>query len=185
MLGAPDLLTFAFRAAVLLLLAPLLWLPVAARYNEMLAAVAGWLAPGAELEAAGRHVLVVVNGRAAPLSVDGFILHYGLVLLAVLVLAAVRVGVAARAGWLVGLGAGCAGLHVLGLAALARGVAWSASGGASEDTVLTLFAALWSLPPAAAGGAWCLLYWLPMAVRPAPAADAGGAASVRRPEGGV
>lgn len=165
MLGTPDLLTFALRSAVLLLVAPLAWLTVAARYNELLVGMAGRLAADAELDAAGRHIVVAVDGREATLSVDGFILHYGLVLLAVLVLAAVRVGVAARVGWLVLLGAGCAGIHVLGLAALAEGVAWSAAGGMPEGAVFRLFAALWGLLPAAAGAAWCLLYWLPTATR--------------------
>ena len=172
MLRTPDLLTFAFRAAVLLLLAPLVWLPVAARYNELLVVPAGWLSGGAKLEAAGRHILVTVDGRSGPLAVDGFVLHYGMVLLAVLLLAAVGVGAAARAGWIAGLGAGSAALHVFGLAALAQGTAWSASGGASEDAVFRLFAALWGLLPAAAGVAWCLLYWLPRALRPTMEDDA-------------
>ena len=165
MLGTPDLLTFAFRAAVLLLLAPLAWLAVAAHYNRLLVELAGRLAADVELDVAGRYILVIVDGRAAPLTIDGFILHSGLVLLAVLVLAAVRVGPVARMGWLCGLGVGCAGLHVLGLAALAEGIAWSASGGPSEGTVLMLFAVLSGLLPAAAGCAWCLLYWLPGATR--------------------
>ena len=167
MLGTSDLLTFAFRAVVLLILVPLAWLALAPRYNEMLVELAGLLAADAELDAVGRHILVIVDGRPAPLAVDGFILHSGMVLLAVLVLAAVRIGVTARVGWLVGLGVGCAALHVVGLAALAEGIAWSASGGASEGTLLTLFAALWGLLPAAAGCAWCLLYWLPRATRAA------------------
>ncbi len=166
MLRTPDLLTFAFRAAVLLLLAPLVWLPVAARYNEMLVVTARWLAGGAELDSAGRHILVTVDGRPGPLAVDGLVLHYGPVLLAVLVLAAVGIGAAARAAWIAGLGTGSVALHVFGLAALAQGMAWAASSGASESAVLRLFAALWGLLPAAAGVAWCLLYWLPRASRP-------------------
>ena len=177
MLGTRSLLAFAFRAAVLLLLAPLAWLAVAAPYNELLAGLAGRLTPGATVDAAGRHILIAVEGRAAPLAVDGFILHYGAVLLAVLVLAAVRIGAASRARWLAGLAAGCAALHVLGLAALAQGLAWSAAAGQDGGVAFRLSAATWGLLPAAAGGAWCLLYWLPRASQQAPAAQDG-----RRPE---
>ena len=178
MLETSSILTFAFRAAVLLLLVPLAWIAVAGRYNEMLVEVTGRLLADTQLEAVGRHILVTVDGRPAPLSVDGFTLHYGTLLLAVLVLAAVRIGAAARAGWLVTLGAGSVALHVLGLAALAQGLTWSAAGGASEGTVFRLFAAFWGLQPAAAGCAWCLLYWLPRASRPAPAVDAEEPAAV-------
>ena len=177
MLGKPDILTFAFRAAVLLLLAPLAWIAIAARYNELLVDLAGLLPTGARLEAAGRHILVTVDGRPAPLAVDGFVLHYGTLLLAVLVLAAVRIGAAARVGWLVALGAGSVALQALGLAALALGLAWSAAGGASEGVSFRLFAASWGLLPAAVGCAWCLLYWLPRASRPAPAVDTEGSAA--------
>ena len=156
---------------MLLLLAPLAWVAVATRYNELLVEVAGLLSANATLEAAGRHILFNVEGRTAPLSVDGFTLHYGMLLLAVLVLAAVRIGAVARAGWLVGLCAGSAALHVLGLVALAQGLAWSAPGGASDGVTFRLFAAFWGLLPAAAGVAWCLLYWLPRASRPAPTVD--------------
>ena len=173
MLGTPSLLAFAFRAAVLLVAVPLAWLAVAARYNELLAVLAGRLAADASLDAAGRHILIAVDGRPAPFWVDGFTLHYGAVLLAVLVLAVVRIGGVARARWLVGLGAGCVALHVLGLAALAQGLAWSAAAGHDEGAAFRLFAATWGLLPAAAGGAWCVLYWLPRASRPAPAGDAG------------
>ncbi len=178
MLGKSSALTFAFRAAVLLLLIPLAWIAVAGRYNEMLVEMAGSLPAGASLDAAGRHILVTVDGRPAPLAVDGFTLHYGTLLLAVLVLAAVRVGVVARVGWLVALGTGSVALQAFGLAALAQGLAWSAAGGASEGTVFRLFATFWGLQPATAGCAWCLLYWLPRASRPAPAVDAEEPAAV-------
>ena len=176
MLGTHSLLTFAFRAAVLLLLAPLAWLALAARYNELLVVLTGPLAPAGSLDSAGRYILVTAGGLPAPLAVDGFTLHSGMMLLAVLVLAAVRIGVAARTTWLAGLAAGCVTLHVLGLAALALALARSTTGGVSEATVLRLFAALWGLLPAAAGAAWYLLYWLPRASPPATAVD-GGAAS--------
>ena len=45
MLGTASLLTFCFRALVLLLLIPMLWLGVAERYNEALVALAGTLLP--------------------------------------------------------------------------------------------------------------------------------------------
>jgi len=63
-------------------------------------------------------------------------------------------------------------LHVAGVALLARGVLWAASGGSPEgsgELVLRLFAIFWGLLPALTGGAWAYFYWLPRAAEgPAP-----------------
>ena len=164
MLGTPKILTFSFRALVLLLVLPVLWISVAEQYNEALVALAQRLLPDdISLKALGRHILIGKAGQEGSLSIDGFTLHYGLVLLAVLVLAAVGIGAMARVRWLMAMGAGVFLLHVVGLAALARGVAWTATDGSTETAVFRLFAVFWGLLPAAIGGAWCFLYWLPRA----------------------
>lgn len=167
MLGTSRLLTFAFRALVLLLLIPILWISVAERYNEALVALAAVLLPdGLSLDALGSHILIEDVRLAKPVSIEGFTLHYGLVLLAVLVLAAVGVSPKARVGWLVGMGAGVFVLHIVGVALLARGVAWASvsdSAESSGDLVFSLFAIFWGLLPALIGGAWAFLYWLPRA----------------------
>ena len=161
MLGTSRLLTFAFRALVLLLLIPILWISVAERYNEALVALAAVLLPdGLSLDALGSHILIEDVRLAKPVSIEGFTLHYGLVL------AAVGVSPKARVGWLVGMGAGVFVLHIVGVALLARGVAWASvsdSAESSGDLVFSLFAIFWGLLPALIGGAWAFLYWLPRA----------------------
>jgi hypothetical protein len=172
LLGTARLLTFSVRALILLLLISMLWISLAERYNQALVAVAQALLPdGLSLKALGSHILIDYSEQAAPVSVDGLTLHYGLILLAVLVLAAVGIGVLPRVGWLLAMGAGAFLLHVIGVAMLARGVAWAAgdaSAGRSGALVFSLFAVLWGLLPAVFGGAWCFMYWLPRAAARPP-----------------
>jgi hypothetical protein len=150
---------------VLLILVPMLWISVAERYNYGLVALAGALLPdGLSLDTLGSHILIEGPRLASPVSVDGLTLHFGLILLAVLVLAAVGISAVARIGWLLGMGAGVFALHVVGVALLARGVAWASAAPASEGPgtlVFSLFAVFWGLVPAAIGAAWCFMYWLP------------------------
>ena len=167
MLGTARLLTFSFRALVLLLLVPIVWLTVAERYNDMLVALSRGLLPGnLSLDSAGGHILIQYSSAAPPISIDGFTLHYGLVLLTVLVLAAVGLGVIERLGWLLAMGVGVFVLHVVGVGLLARGVAWAAGSNSPESSstvVFSIFAVLWGLLPAIIGGAWAFAYWLPRA----------------------
>ena len=166
-LGTARLLSFCFRALVLLLLIPLLWLTVAARYNRALVAVAAVLLPEElSLTAVDTRILIEHSGLGAPVSIEGFTLHYGLILLAVLILAAVGISAKARVGWLLGMGVGGFLLHVIGMTLLARGVAWASGNTSSGDPgtlVFSLFAIFWGLLPAIVGGAWGFLYWLPRA----------------------
>lgn len=165
MLETGRLLTFSFRALVLVLLLPLLWITMAARYNDLLAAAANLLVPDdLTLRAVGSHILIVHPLLTPPVSVDALTLHFGLILLGVLVLAAVGLGVVERVGWLIAMGAGLFALHVVALALLTRGLLWAYGEPAPEtgDTlVFSLFAVFWGLLPPVIGGAWCLLYWLP------------------------
>ena len=127
------------------------------------------------LKAVGSHILVEHPNLDSPLSIEGLTLHFGLVLLAVLVLvlAAVGIGAVARVGWLIGMEAGAFVAHVIGVVLLARGVAWAAGSTSPESSstlVFSLFAVFWGLLPPVVGGAWCFLYWLPRA-RAAAAQD--------------
>ena len=172
MLGKSSLLAFSFRAFVLLLLVPLLWLTVARQYNEALVVLAQKLLPdGPAVSALGTHIMIEYSAAARPFSVDGFTLHYGLILITVLILASVGIGLLHRIVWLLGFGAGGFVLHVVGVALLARGVAWASTDTSAADSVslvLRLFAIFWGLLPALAGGAWAFLYWLPRtSVQPA------------------
>ena len=104
----------------------ILWIGVAERYNEALVAVAAPLLYGElTVTALGSHLLIEEPGAFQPLSIDGLTLHFGLVLMAVLVLAAVGVSAASRIRWLALMVAGSFLLHVVGVVLLARGVAWS------------------------------------------------------------
>lgn len=167
-MGTGRLLTFSFRALVLLILVPVLWVGVAERYNQILVTLAGLLlSDDLSLSTLGSHIAIEHVRLAGPVSIDGLMLHYGLVLLTVLVLAAVGIGIVPRLGWLLGLGAGVFVLHVIGVALLAYGVGWATgegSGDASGTFVFSLFAVFWGLLPAiigGRGGAWSFLYWLP------------------------
>ena len=165
MLGSGRLLTFSFRALVLVLLLPLLWISMAAGYNDLLSAAANLLVPDdLTLRAVGSHILLGHPLITPLVSVDALTLHFGLILLWVLVLAAVGLGVVERAGWLIAMGAGLFALHVLALALLSHGLLWAYGQSAPEsgDTlVFSLFAVFWGLLPPVIGGAWCFLYWLP------------------------
>ncbi|MCI0438847.1 MAG: hypothetical protein L0177_06910 [Chloroflexi bacterium] len=160
MLGTPRLLTFAFRALALVLIASMLWVFVARQYNAALVFLADAIAPGdASLKALGTRILIETSERGAPLSIDGFTLHYGLIMMAALVLAAVGVGVAARVRWLAAMCAGAFAAHVAGVALLASGVAWAGEDASSARLVFSVFAVFWGLLPAVAGGAWCWACW--------------------------
>ena len=165
MLGSTRLLTFSFRALVLLIALSILWISVAERYNEALVALARpLLSDQINLRVLGAYILIQDSDIASAVSVNGFTLHYGLLLMAVLVLAAVGIGVLQRVGWLLGMGAGVFLLHILGVTLLARGVSWASGGSSaegSEQLVFSLFALFWGLLPAIIGGAWCIVYWVP------------------------
>ncbi len=152
MLGTSRLLTFTFRVLVLVLLLPLLWLAVAESI----------LPAEFSLRVIGSHIIFSHLSHAS-ISIEGFALHYGLILLSALILGAVGIGVLPRIGWLVGLGAGTYLLHVVGVTMLARGVVWASTNTAesSGDLVFSAFAVFWGLIPPIIGGAWVLWYWLP------------------------
>ena len=165
-LGLPRLLTFAFRALVLLLLISLAWASVATSYNEAVVRSAVPLVPSeVSLKALGSHFVIDAPGMAQ-VSMDGLTLHFGLVLMAVLVLAAVGLGVRSRLLWLAAMGGTAFILHIAGVALFAWGMYW-VGGSASPDSagrlLMSLFAVFWALIPAVLGAAWCFLYWVPRA----------------------
>ena len=96
MLGTARPLTFLFRALVLLIAVSILWVNVAEQYNEVLVSLADRLLPKE----------ISTKALGSSVSIDGLALHYGLILLVVLVLASVGLGVVSRAKWLLILGAG-------------------------------------------------------------------------------
>jgi hypothetical protein len=158
------------RVLILLILIPIVWLLVAEQYNDLVVAVSGVLVPGdLELRALSNYIQIDHAQWVRPVSIDGFTLHYGMILLTVLVLAAVGIDTMARIGWLAGFIAGVFLLHVVGVALLAHGIVWTTTSTdpeASGETVFSLFAIFWGLLPALIGGAWAIMYWIPKASQP-------------------
>ena len=158
--GQARLAVFAVRALVALLLLSVLSVSVAGTYTGAVAAVSDRLTFGAaSVGTLESHLLVETPDAPVGLTVNGLTLQFGLVLLGALVLAAVGMGAASRAGWLIALGAAMFVLHTLGVAAvgavLAAGDEDPASGAATR-VGLSLYAAVWALTPAVLGGVWCL-----------------------------
>ena len=172
MLGTSRLLTFLFRALVLLLVISVLWVNVSQQYSEALVTVARPLLPAdLTVRVLGAHLIYDHPSLGEPVSIRAYALQYGIVLMAVLVLAAVGIGFLSRAGWLLATALVFFVLHVTGAAVLARGILWAAGHPESETParlVLALFAVFWGLVPAVFGGAWCLKYWLPRLTKTAP-----------------
>ena len=169
MLGRSSLLTFAVRALILVLLLAILWTAVARPYNTALATVAGWvLGDDYSVRVLGSHFLFEHPDIPSDLTIDGLTLHFGLVLMGVLVLAAVGIAPVARVGWLLGMGVGAFVVHVVGVTLFGLGLAWAGAEAESETParlVFSLFAVFWGLIPAVVGGVWCFVYWLPRAAR--------------------
>ena len=165
MLGTSRLLTFAFRALILLLIISILWVGVAETYNQALVALASPMLPGeTSVHELGFHLVFEHPLFNTGVAIDGLTLHFGLVLLSVLVLAAVGIKPGPRIGWLVALVAGAFVVHVFGVALVGRGLTWAVgtdSPTQSTRLVLSLFAVYWGLIPPAVGGMWCFAYWLP------------------------
>ena len=63
----------------------------------------------------GYHIVFNIPGIIPSVSINGLVLHYGLIFLVVLVLAAVGIGISARLRWLVAMVAGAFLTHVLGM----------------------------------------------------------------------
>jgi len=154
---------------ILLILIPMLWLLVAEQYNDAIVAVSGVFVPAdMELRALGNYVQIDHARWVRPVSIDAFTLHYGMILLTVLVLGSVGISTVARIGWLAGFAGGVFVLHVIGVALLARGIVWTTTSTdpeASGETVFSLFAIFWGLLPALIGGAWAFMYWIPTVSR--------------------
>ena len=102
MLLGGKLLSFAFRALILVMLIPLVLLTVAERYNTALVAVAKNLVGDTpSLSVLGTRIMIEYSPATLPFSLGSLTLHSGLVLLSVFALASVGVDILPRIGWLV------------------------------------------------------------------------------------
>ena len=181
MLGRSRLITFAVRALVLLILLSVLWANVARPYNDALAAVAGPLmSDDLSVRALGSHLSFEHPNIPDDMTIDGLTLHFGLVLMGVLVLAAVGVPPVARIGWLLALWSGAFAVHVVGVTLLGQGLAWAGDPAAPDFSgrlVFSLFAVFWGLLPAVVGG--CLV--LRLLAPPCGARSVRGSGSIGDP----
>ena len=167
MLGTSKLLTFAFRSLVVLPIIVIAWFSLAEPYDRALAAAAGPLLPDdAIVWELGAQLIYEHPVLPDTVAIDGLTLHFGLILVSVLVLAAVGIGGTPRLAWLAAMVAGSFVLHVTVVTLLGHGLVWAAGPDSPEDSarlVLSLFAVFWGLIPPVVGGLWCFAYWLPRA----------------------
>ena len=170
MLGTPRLLGFSLRALVLVVAIGLLWTFVAGPYSGFLAALAGPLVSSdTALKAVDTRIQINHPSFAEPIAIRGLVLHYGLILTSVLVLAVGGISAGTRLRWLLSLGVAGVALHAAAVALVARGLIWASDPASPEGgalVVLRLFAVFWSLLPAAMGAAWIVVYWVPRVRRP-------------------
>jgi len=157
----------AVRTLALVVIAASLWPFVADAYDGLVVRLAGnFTPPEAAVRAAdGRIYLDSLGGAGGTgLSIHGFVLHFGLILVLALVASTPGLGLARTAAWLAGVAGLVFATHIAGLALLIRGLEAAFQEEESEAAVgriMTTFAIFWALLPAVVGGAWCYRYWLP------------------------
>ena len=171
MIGQARLAVFAVRALLALLLLSILSVSVAGTYAGAVAAVSDRLTfDGVSVRTLGSHLLFESPDASVGLTVNGLTLQFGLVLVGALVLAAVGLDAASRAGWLIALGASMFVLQTLGVAAVSviLGLGDGESAAPMTRIGLSLYAAVWALAPAVLGGIWCLVVASGRGARQAP-----------------
>ena len=171
--GERSLLTFAVRALLVLVAVSLVWVALAGPYNRLLVGVTSPVAPDSmTIRVFDSDLLFLQPGSAPPVTLRGLTLHWGLVLVTTLVLAATGLSVKGRLVSLAALLAAVFLTHLVAVALLPRGYAWVAGPGSpswSGTLVEGLYAVYWGLGPALIAGVWALRYWRPTARRPIPA----------------
>lgn len=162
--GRSDLLRRAFWAMGILLLLAVAWLGVAREYNYAVAGLASALVGDwVSITTAGSHLLVdgVVGG--GPVSVAGFAMQWGSLLLAAVIVVTPMLSYRQRSVWLFVTVASSFLLQVAGAAALAVGLAWSTRVGSPllDRFVMSAYVVFWGVGPMALAGIWCLTFWRP------------------------
>ena len=160
-------LFLAVRALALVVIAASLWPFLADAYDGLVVTVAGGFLPGeiAVRAGEGRIYLDFLSGNGGVgLSIQGFVLHFGLILVMALVVSTPGLGLARMATWLVGAAGLFVAAHILGVSLFVWGLWLATYGGQSVVTVggtMAAFAIFWASLPAVVGGAWCYWFWLP------------------------
>jgi hypothetical protein len=157
----------AVRTLAVVVIAASTWPLVSDAYDRLIAAAASSFAPGeVALSAASGRIYLSFDGAgdAGRLSIEGIVLHFCLILMTALVVSTPGLSPYRVAGWLPAVFGILFGLHVAGLALLARGLDTAYGGGRDGSVVgqvMSGFAIFWGLLPAVLGGLWCYRYWLP------------------------
>ena len=160
-------LFLAVRALAVVVIAASLWPYVADAYDGVVVGMAGVFSPGelALRAADGRIYMDFLGGtKETGLSIHGFVLHFGLILVMALVASTPALGLVKTVAWLVGTAGLFLLTHIVGLSLLVWGLRSAFQGEEGVVTVgqtMTAFAIFWALLPAVVGGAWCYRYWLP------------------------
>ncbi|MBI4234092.1 MAG: hypothetical protein HY686_06590 [Chloroflexi bacterium] len=180
-----SLLRATLLALVVLLALAILWPRVAPRYDALLLVLAGPFRPAeVVLLNWGSHIGFISRRAEYGIAMPGYALHYGMLLLAALVVATPTLGVATRLAWLGGLVVGFTFLHAATVASMAWMLMWVLEGQHSpavdSGTALWVgFSLWWMLLPALIAGAWCWRTWYP-GIRRARLSGQGGAGPGRK-----
>ena len=159
-------LFMAVRTLAVVVIAASLWPFAADRYDALVVRLAGGFLPADIVARAGegRIYLDFMSGeKGAGLGIQGYVLHFGLILVAALVVTTPRLSLVRAVGWMAGVLGMFVAIHVAGLALFVWGLhaATQEASGITIGQVMTAFAVFWTLLPAVVGGAWCYWRWLP------------------------
>ena len=159
-----ELLTKVFWATAVLLLLAIAWLGVARDYNHVVAGLASALAgDGVSISAAGAHLLIGGTAGGGPISVSGFTMQWGVLLLASVIAVTSTLAFRARAVWLISTVGVAYLMQAATTALLGLVLAWAAQAGPPLLGRLGMgaFAVFWGIGPIVLAGIWCLALWKP------------------------
>ncbi|MDO8749875.1 MAG: hypothetical protein Q7K03_01850 [Dehalococcoidia bacterium] len=159
-------LFLAARTLAVVVIAASVWPFAADAYDGMVVRLAGGFLPSDIVVRAGegRIYLDFLGGeKGAGLGIQGYVLHFGLILVAALVVTTPGLGVVRAVAWTAGVLGMFLAVHVAGVALFVWGIhaATQEDGGVTIGQVMAAFAVFWALLPAVIGGAWCYWRWLP------------------------
>ncbi|MBI4201334.1 MAG: hypothetical protein HY531_03470 [Chloroflexi bacterium] len=159
-------LFLAVRTLAVVVIAASIWPFAADVYDRLVVELASGFLPAdiAARAGEGRIYLDFLSGeKGAGLGIHGYVLHFGLILVAALVVTTPGLGLVRALAWMAGALGLFLAMHVAGVALFAWGLhtATDGDGGVAVGQVMAAFAVFWALLPAAIGGAWCYWRWLP------------------------
>ncbi|MSQ22798.1 MAG: hypothetical protein EXR53_05795 [Dehalococcoidia bacterium] len=159
-------LFLAVRTLAAVVIAASLWPFAADRYNALVVRLAGGFLPTDIAARAGEgriYLDFLAAEKGAGLGLHGYVLHFGLILVAALVVTTPGLGLVRAVAWTAGVLGLFLAIHVVGVALFVWGIhaATQEDGGVTIGQVMTAFAVFWALLPAVIGGAWCYWRWLP------------------------